>query len=91
MGDEQCEVDTVVPYVGTWIEITRICWQRQISQSRSLRGNVDRNTSWIGQKWQEFTVVPYVGTWIEMSSRMKWVHMIDGRSLRGNVDRNYLP
>ena len=33
----------VVPYVGTWIEISRRSLPQAERQSRSLRGNVDRN------------------------------------------------
>ena len=33
----------VVPYVGTWIEINHFIKQRDLIESRSLRGNVDRN------------------------------------------------
>ena len=36
-------VVTVVPYVGTWIEIIKIVAARIASERRSLRGNVDRN------------------------------------------------
>ena len=56
-------------------------------ESRSLRGNVDRN---IRLKVTTIVtiVVPYVGTWIEMitSNKIGWIKY--GRSLRGNVDRN---
>ncbi len=33
----------VVPYVGTWIEISIFRNRSRSSKSRSLRGNVDRN------------------------------------------------
>ena len=34
----------VVPYVGTWIEMRRRGRVRSCTGSRSLRGNVDRNS-----------------------------------------------
>ena len=37
----------VVPYVGTWIEMSLIGWSGIIGRSRSLRGNVDRNFNWL--------------------------------------------
>ena len=36
---------TVVPYVGTWIEIKLTVLSLTRAERRSLRGNVDRNTS----------------------------------------------
>ena len=58
----------VVPYVGTWIEITSALPAPQKGPGRSLRGNVDRNFD--GGKWNVFRsqVVPYVGTWIEIKT-----------------------
>ena len=35
----------VVPYVGTWIEIPVFLFSSMLCDGRSLRGNVDRNTS----------------------------------------------
>ena len=35
----------VVPYVGTWIEILHPLVMNNGAKGRSLRGNVDRNTS----------------------------------------------
>ena len=37
--------DDVVPYVGTWIEIHTIFEWQKLNASRSLRGNVDRNST----------------------------------------------
>ena len=42
----------VVPYVGTWIEINHFIKQRDLIESRSLRGNVDRNLEQLGYKVQ---------------------------------------
>ena len=36
-------ITSVVPYVGTWIEISNIHWLLNHQHCRSLRGNVDRN------------------------------------------------
>ena len=57
--------------------------------SRSLRGNVDRNTK-TEVKTEPHRVVPYVGTWIEINGSMTSVSTRSSRSLRGNVDRNNL-
>ena len=35
---------TVVPYVGTWIEMSTLYDASTIRSGRSLRGNVDRNS-----------------------------------------------
>ena len=89
----------VVPYVGTWIEITAVTTLFFWASRRSLRGNVDRNIPYVGT-WIEIRkgstlmitawVVPYVGTWIEIY-RGKYLHAkCYSRSLRGNVDRNSL-
>ena len=55
--------------------------------SRSLRGNVDRNSRNRRMAVRR-RVVPYVGTWIEMLMSVSLLMMSTGRSLRGNVDRN---
>ena len=38
---------SVVPYVGTWIEMLKRRVNRHGYYSRSLRGNVDRNVHYI--------------------------------------------
>ena len=55
----------VVPYVGTWIEMLTPWHTCRAQTSRSLRGNVDRNTV-TPDGVLTVNVVPYVGTWIEM-------------------------
>ena len=77
----------VVPYVGTWIEILFIAHLLLDRLGRSLRGNVDRNTT-----------APTVST--KKSGRSLrgnvdrnaasggFSREIMRRSLRGNVDRN---
>ena len=58
---------TVVPYVGTWIEINCLEDVGVCNQCRSLRGNVDRNI--LKSKNKKIKkVVPYMGTWIEIPS-----------------------
>mgnify|MGYP006954138204 CR=1 FL=1 len=57
-------------------------------ESRSLRGNVDRNLRCRSRFPDARPVVPYVGTWIEIDIRLKQNIRKYGRSLRGNVDRN---
>ena len=80
---------SVVPYVGTWIEILAVNFTISRKRGRSLRGNVDRNLPKVKLTFDVF-VVPYVGTWIEIFVRT-WIEMNGGcRSLRGNVDRNSL-
>ena len=56
----------VVPYVGTWIEISALWRSKMRGQGRSLRGNVDRNLTLTGEYPVRSAVVPYVGTWIEI-------------------------
>ena len=51
--------------MGTWIEMHCSCARREQLNSRSLRGNVDRNHKYLGVK-PATIVVPYVGTWIEI-------------------------
>ena len=51
--------------MGTWIEIRQSTESRHAHTGRSLRGNVDRNNSYIAT-YGDIKVVPYVGTWIEM-------------------------
>ena len=58
-------VASVVPYVGTWIEIYDLFYNKWIGNRRSLRGNVDRNVAVMVTSYIVI-VVPYVGTWIEM-------------------------
>ena len=53
--------------MGTWIEILHITTSTEKRESRSLRGNVDRNLKLKGDVVDEEKVVPYVGTWIEIS------------------------
>ena len=55
----------VVPYVGTWIEMSRMEYSLLMLIRRSLRGNVDRNKPALNDI-TIITVVPYVGTWIEI-------------------------
>ena len=59
---------TVVPYVGTWIEMMLSNAGLTCSSCRSLRGNVDRNAVDPMDIDETNTVVPYVGTWIEILS-----------------------
>ena len=56
----------VVPYVGTWIEISMCCEGKLKEIGRSLRGNVDRNNEYHQYENYANVVVPYVGTWIEI-------------------------
>ena len=77
----------VVPYVGTWIEISYIA-----SISVSV-GVVPYVGTWIEifDKLCSFffrKVVPYVGTWIEINILFRSFNVDECRSLRGNVDRN---
>ena len=77
----------VVPYVGTWIEMTLRQKHWSILNSRSLRGNVDRNTyksnvattlirrSLRGNVDRNLILTPFNTN-------------LGCRSLRGNVDRN---
>ena len=79
--------DCVVPYVGTWIEICNRHCRLKSSQSRSLRGNVDRN-------FDNNDVISKVSSRslrgnVDRNDR----ELTDNpntycRSLRGNVDRN---
>ena len=59
----------VVPYVGTWIEMSEEWIQEDKSIGRSLRGNVDRNSNIGEQPIFNREVVPYVGTWIEIEKK----------------------
>ena len=80
---------TVVPYVGTWIEMIG-------SDDGSLQLTV---VPYVGT-WIEIClalifsyslkVVPYVGTWIEIAHGRTCEVCRESRSLRGNVDRNVL-
>ena len=65
-----------------------IVWLRKDLDSRSLRGNVDRNTAGQRSIMAEIIVVPYVGTWIEILWHTERHELCHRRSLRGNVDRN---
>ena len=60
------QLNLVVPYVGTWIEINCVFHFVIIQPRRSLRGNVDRNADKINALNTKYSVVPYVGTWIEI-------------------------
>ena len=81
------EVPGVVPYVGTWIEITLL------KRKRIVIGVVPYVGTWI-EIWKRLRkntgqkVVPYVGTWIEISDVPGPARADTRRSLRGNVDRN---
>ena len=57
---------SVVPYVGTWIEIKGLSAPENYFCRRSLRGNVDRNIIARIVIGILSIVVPYVGTWIEI-------------------------
>ena len=57
---------SVVPYVGTWIEMYPEYTSLRSRLCRSLRGNVDRNRCF-RITCPRLDVVPYVGTWIEIS------------------------
>ena len=80
----------VVPYVGTWIEISRLRFRLPGVTSRSLRGNVDRNSA------MRLTAVTTLfcrslrgnvdRNTIGFCKHFRW----RGRSLRGNVDRNIM-
>ena len=63
---------SVVPYVGTWIEIQDVNWMMIISGSV-----VPYVGTWIEMQIGEDgkptqIVVPYVGTWIEMQRMKRW-------------------
>ena len=60
--------------MGTWIEIWTDKAPLCITESRSLRGNVDRNTSTAAKAVAGKDVVPYVGTWIEMLAHCELFH-----------------
>ena len=64
--DTYARRDTVVPYVGTWIEIPGMYASASAPRRRSLRGNVDRNCVFHDDLTIVVSVVPYVGTWIEI-------------------------
>ena len=53
--------------MGTWIEISPFQSHEEELHRRSLRGNVDRNTTIKFRLDTEPEVVPYVGTWIEIT------------------------
>ena len=77
----------VVPYVGTWIEITNI------NLFETVVFVVPYVGTWIEISFGRRTsitkkVVPYVGTWIEISRNALYMRKFPSRSLRGNVDRN---
>ena len=40
---QSVKIGFVVPYVGTWIEMQKQTSNDEVIESRSLRGNVDRN------------------------------------------------
>ena len=65
LGADRIFTFCVVPYVGTWIEMLCSLRCTDSGTRRSLRGNVDRNTS-MAAACEVDQVVPYVGTWIEI-------------------------
>ena len=78
---------TVVPYVGTWIEIIKILLINRCSFSRSLRGNVDRN-SFAAAMLSSFACRSLRGNVDRNYFLVVLDVCINRRSLRGNVDRN---
>ena len=79
----------VVPYVGTWIEICTITRSARLHNSRSLRGNVDRNDYY----WPVFSNIggrSLRGNVDRNAISFRCCFSRCGRSLRGNVDRNFL-
>ena len=76
---------SVVPLVGTWIEIYLFCYIYQIHSVVPLVG------TWIeiqltATQQKKLEVVPLVGTWIEIDGRMEDNKNALCRSPRGNVD-----
>ena len=70
MEDDFQDYMTVVPYVGTWIEITRpprVSWWPLVVPYVGTWIEIPRGTRHI----LHFPVVPYVGTWIEITEDEK--------------------
>ena len=77
----------VVPYVGTWIEISYPLAHAPGSPVVPYVGTwieIDR----FRLEMPLSAVVPYVGTWIEIGCAVESWSVSTRRSLRGNVDRN---
>ena len=84
-SDEQ--LASVVPYVGTWIEIEKAMRFWELIIGRSLRGNVDRNKKGlIGLG--ELVGRSLRGNVDRNANLMRAWERPLCRSLRGNVDRN---
>ena len=78
----------VVPYVGTWIEMTATCLVSAGLIRRSLRGNVDRNVCGIISL--RFGDSRSLRGNVDRNLIYAGADGLDvGRSLRGNVDRNH--
>ena len=77
----------VVPYVGTWIEISLLQEQEKQKKGRSLRGNVDRNSSSRYSANKQFGR-SLRGNVDRNAISFRCCFSRCGRSLRGNVDRN---
>ena len=81
-------MESVVPYVGTWIEICRSCRDNPLACGRSLRGNVDRNDEMRMLDDQIENRRSLRGN-VDRNQDGDMFRMRRGsRSLRGNVDRN---
>ena len=67
-------VDSVVPYIGTWIETNQICLSVRCLPVVPYIGTWIETDLTPEQK-DELKVVPYIGTWIETEVIVKIVRV----------------